>query len=249
VTNNPAKAKEFLESCPCGAITKALGFPALLYKGRAAASLYTHRVTKQDKSALDSVRFGPTLLQEFLRKEANLRTTVIGRKVFSVSIATGDVEDAKYDFRRADILSLPHSPITLPHEVEKACRDVVKSLGLNFGAIDLLRTIDGDLVFLEVNPNGQWLWLETLTGLPMSVTMAKLLAQPIRGGRKQQQAWQGTKRFQHLIPAGRQSLDIPTNEARASKRGHEPIATSVRLNRVGDAGYIHIGDLRFEDSG
>jgi len=52
---------------------------------------------------------------------------------------------------------------------------VVEALGLCFGAIDLIVTPDDDHVFLEVNPNGQWLWIEELTGLPISHAIADLL--------------------------------------------------------------------------
>jgi len=40
-------------------------------------------------------------------------------------------------------------------------------LGLRYSAIDLIRTQDGDLVFLEVNPNGEWMWLEDMCGFPL----------------------------------------------------------------------------------
>lgn len=36
----------------------------------------------------------------------------------------------------------------------------MQSYGLRFGAIDMLRTTASEYVFLEVNPNGQWAWLD-----------------------------------------------------------------------------------------
>ena len=47
-------------------------------------------------------------------------------------------------------------------------------LGLRFGAFDFLVCPDG-WVFLEVNPNGQWAWIETATGLPIASTIADAL--------------------------------------------------------------------------
>ena len=52
------------------------------------------------------------------------------------------------------------------------------SLRLAYGAIDLRRTPEGDYVFLEINPAGQWIFVEEKTGQPMTDAMAKLLAAP-----------------------------------------------------------------------
>ncbi len=53
------------------------------------------------------------------------------------------------------------------------------SLGLRFGALDLLVTEDGRWHFLEVNPNGQWAWIEQVAGLPISATIAEALMRPV----------------------------------------------------------------------
>ena len=49
-------------------------------------------------------------------------------------------------------------------------------LGLEFGAIDLIITPQGNYVFLEVNGNGQFLWAEHLSGVEVSTAIARLLA-------------------------------------------------------------------------
>jgi len=51
-----------------------------------------------------------------------------------------------------------------------------KRLQLVYGAIDMRRTPDGEYYFLEVNPAGQWHFVEQRTGLPISKAMADLLA-------------------------------------------------------------------------
>ena len=52
------------------------------------------------------------------------------------------------------------------------------ALGLNFGCIDLIVRPDGDVVFLECNPNGQWLWIELTTGQKISEAIASFLMNP-----------------------------------------------------------------------
>ena len=51
----------------------------------------------------------------------------------------------------------------------------MKDLGLCFGAIDMILTPKNEYVFLEVNPNGQWGWIEELTRVPISSAVANLL--------------------------------------------------------------------------
>ena len=45
---------------------------------------------------------------------------------------------------------------------------MLKDFGLMFGAFDFIVDQNGDWIFLEINPNGQWLWLEKILGLPIS---------------------------------------------------------------------------------
>ena len=51
-------------------------------------------------------------------------------------------------------------------------------LDLAFYAFDFVISTTGDLYFFEVNPNGQWLWIEQITGMPISKAMAELLSHP-----------------------------------------------------------------------
>jgi glutathione synthase/RimK-type ligase-like ATP-grasp enzyme len=177
VTNEPDAASRFISACPSGAIVKTLAKPAILRAGYAAI-LYTHLITDDDLEQLYSVRFGPTFIQEFIEKKSDIRVTVVGRQVFAVAIQSSGVDLATVDFRRAEVYDLPHEIIALPDSVQQQCIELVAALGLSFGAIDLLCTPDDTLVFLEINPNGQWYWLEWVTGVPISKAMCDLLTRP-----------------------------------------------------------------------
>jgi glutathione synthase/RimK-type ligase-like ATP-grasp enzyme len=60
--------------------------------------------------------------------------------------------------------------------MERRCIALIERLGLNNGAIDLILTPDGRHVFLEVNPTGQWQWIDHLTGLPIANAVCDFLA-------------------------------------------------------------------------
>jgi glutathione synthase/RimK-type ligase-like ATP-grasp enzyme len=174
ITNEVKKAESFVKSCSEGVIVKTLAKAAILSQKR-AATLYTHLLTESDLEHLFAVRFGPTFLQEFIKKSFDIRVTVIGNKLFAVGIESGNVERARVDFRRAEVYDLAHTILDIPQNLQIKCLDLVRALGLSFGAIDLLLTPAGDYVFLEINPNGQWYWLEWVTGIPLSKTMCDLL--------------------------------------------------------------------------
>jgi glutathione synthase/RimK-type ligase-like ATP-grasp enzyme len=175
VTNDVTRAAEFLRSCQNGTVVKVLANPLIVLPDR-AATFYTHLISRADEQIIDSVRYGPTFLQEFAAKAMDVRVTVFGDQLFAVGIDSTHLAEARVDFRRVEAYDLPHAVINLPDEVHRRCLELVRSLGLRFGAIDLLLTPDGGYVFLEINPNGQWYWLEWVTGAPMVKSLCDLLA-------------------------------------------------------------------------
>ncbi len=123
-----------------------------------------------------SLRNTPVLFQSYVEKEAEIRLTVVGEKFFPCRIDSQASERTKHDWRRYDFQKVAHSVCELPIEVETKIRWLMQRFGLVFGAIDLILTPDGRYVFLEVNPAGQWHWIETITGMTISRAIAEWLA-------------------------------------------------------------------------
>jgi glutathione synthase/RimK-type ligase-like ATP-grasp enzyme len=63
----------------------------------------------------------------------------------------------------------------MPEQVEASIMRLMNSFEINFASLDMILTPEGEFVFLELNPNGQWLWLERDLGLPLVAHMADLL--------------------------------------------------------------------------
>lgn len=74
----------------------------------------------------------------------------------------------------------PHESYVLPKEINVKLRMLMKKMNLHFGAIDMIVTPSGDYVFLEINPSGQWGWIEVLTKMPISEAIAEILMKPPR---------------------------------------------------------------------
>ena len=115
----------------------------------------------------------PTILQEHIVGPADVRVTRIGGQMFSACIHTGQGR-SKIDSRLDH--NVPYTPYELPNDVEALLFRLMDELGLVFGTIDLKLTASGEHVFLEINPQGQFLYVEILAGLPISDALADYLA-------------------------------------------------------------------------
>jgi len=175
ITNDPQAFAKFYEDHGGKVIVKIAGRgPTTIPADQA---IYTNLVGSDMLEQADSIRLAPHLFQEYITKQYEVRVTIMGDQLFAVKIDSQSSEATETDWRRPGIEDVDHSVISLPEPVERRCRELVRDLGLNFGAIDLIVTPDNEWIFLEINPNGQWLWLEELTELPMTKTICDLLCQ------------------------------------------------------------------------
>ena len=123
-----------------------------------------------------SLSLCPSLFQAYVEKEYELRIHVIGGDVIAVAIDSQSESKAEIDWRIADFDTLDYKEITLPQDVMEKVRLFVKSLGLNFGIIDMIVTPDNQYIFLEINTNGNWLWIERNAGIEISSQIAEWLS-------------------------------------------------------------------------
>ena len=120
-----------------------------------------------------NVRFAPVIFQEFIPAGIDLRITAIGDRLFPAAIHTRGTE-YEVDFRMV-MDSARFEAVTLPPQVTDSLHALMRHLGLVYGAIDMRRTPDGEYVFLEINPAGQWLFVEERTGQPITEALADLM--------------------------------------------------------------------------
>jgi hypothetical protein len=177
VTNEPEAVPGFVDACGGDAIYKTL-WPYMESRedGRAFA-VYTRRLTGDDVARASRVSLAPGIFQAHVAKRIELRVTVIGARVFAVEIHSQQSERSRDDWRRYDLANTPYAPHTLPPDVEARCRALVRQLGLATGCLDLILTPDERYVFLEINPDGQWYWLERRTGVPLLEHFVEMLIQ------------------------------------------------------------------------
>ena len=133
-------------------------------------------IEDKDLDDLEGLRLAPVTFQDYVHKVADIRVTVVGQDVFAAEILSQENKSSKVDWRATDDPALEHREHEVPSDVSSLCRALVQELGLRFGAIDFGLTQDGSYVFFEINPNGEWLWIETLLGYPIAERIAAWLS-------------------------------------------------------------------------
>lgn len=128
--------------------------------------IYTTQINQDFYQHIDDICCLPVYLQKKIKKEIDVRVTVVGDKVFAASIHSQESEISQTDWRRAATL-LPHTRINLPHNIINRCLNLCQNLSLNFAAIDLILDQESNFWFLEINPNGQWVWIEKILDYPI----------------------------------------------------------------------------------
>ncbi|MDD5032603.1 MAG: hypothetical protein PHC85_00580 [Candidatus Pacebacteria bacterium] len=140
--------------------------------------ILTNILEKEDFSKeqfLLSVGNTPVQFQDYIEKQTEVRVTVVDSQLFPCEIDSQAVERMKVDYRRFDFSKETHRPCKLDSDIEEKIRIFMNKNKLVFGAIDLIKEPNGDFTFLEINPAGQWQWIEVLTGLPISKAIAEWL--------------------------------------------------------------------------
>ena len=171
VTNVPQDVRAFIKAHG-PVIHKPISVPTYLVDGR-AQTVPVDEVTAEEVTG--AVAGTMHLFQQRVDKTADVRVTVIGRRVFAVRIDSG-LLDWRTDYSRHT-----YTPVPVPPDVERAVFTYLEHFGLVFGAFDFALTgperLSDNWVWIECNPSGQWAWMEPATGLPMTAALADLLQQ------------------------------------------------------------------------
>jgi hypothetical protein len=168
MTSDPDRARSFVAS---------IGVDLTVFKMFAATPTVwreTRLVRTEELEILDAVRVAPVIFQEHVLADADIRVTVVGNSVFALAI---DARGTAYplDFRMSLGEALT-GPADLPPGLVKKIRALMAALRLAYGALDFRRTPDGDHVFLEINPAGEFLFAQDRTGQPIARALADWLA-------------------------------------------------------------------------
>ena len=122
---------------------------------------------------LDHVSLCPVVFQEYIPGGDDYRVVLIDEFVQAV---TFDTMNSRYPL---DVSMDPASRCrtdVIPDPLLAALRAFMSRLGLRYGAFDLRRKPGGEFVFLEINPAGQFLYLDLRANTGVAKAMANALS-------------------------------------------------------------------------
>lgn len=170
VTNSAQEAYRFAELHGGRVVAKALYKP-LLEEPDGDSFVFANVVDTDDLADVEALRLAPLILQPVLSPKEDYRVTVVGDTVLSARLVRGVGGPVDWRRDRSDVRFVLED---LPEELTDQCRRFVREAGLRFGAIDLV-LYQGRYFFLEINPNGEWGWLQKPHGIPIAEALCDLL--------------------------------------------------------------------------
>lgn len=173
VSNDPVSVVAFSEK-ENGLLLKTLGYIKLDAVGN--DFLYSERFSHEELSnSHAAIQSCPVFAQQYVEKRFEYRVMVIGHRVLACRIDSQASPMTKTDWRHYDFDNVEHLRADLPQSVQERLVRFMRKIELNYGALDLIETPDGDYVFLEVNPCGQWGWIEHYASLQIPQAVAVML--------------------------------------------------------------------------
>ncbi|GII05615.1 MvdC/MvdD family ATP grasp protein [Planobispora takensis] len=173
-TNDPAELVPAYERAGGGLIAKQINSDEFTVDG-AEHRAYTTVLNRRHLTSRHRLQHEPVILQPYVPKAVELRVIVVGERVFAAEIDARASRTARDDWRHYDDDRVRYAAHRLPDALERACVELTASLGLTYGAIDLILSPDGEYTFLEINPNGAWGFVEQRAGLPVGDAIADWL--------------------------------------------------------------------------
>jgi glutathione synthase/RimK-type ligase-like ATP-grasp enzyme len=165
VTNDPSIVRSFVSKH--SSIAKTLS-SSLFGSAPQERVIFTNRLELGNLQSDAAIFAAPFILQQEIPKRCDLRITVVGRRVFAAEILSQAHKETEVDWRAGARPDLIHREHSLPDVMTERCISFTRLLGLKFAAIDLVLDQDNKYWFLELNPNGQWAWIENRLGMTIA---------------------------------------------------------------------------------
>lgn len=181
---------EIPETLATSSPRQALGFinshSKIVYKafwGSQAVWRPTRVFTESMRDELYRLTTCPVIFQEYIDGYEDYRVTIIDDTLESVCF---DLSKTRYPYDVRIDTANPCFKKSLPAELERKLKSLMISMDLRYAAIDLRLSKSGVYYFLELNPAGQFLYLDLAAGSGIAACMARCLSagscEPARTG-------------------------------------------------------------------
>ena len=175
ITNSAKELKAFMTET-AGPLVAKMQSSFAIYREGEEHVVFTNEITPEPLETLDQLQFCPMMFQQKLDKALELRITIIGKEIFSFAIDSQKLPASRVDWRKEGAaLVNDWQPHPLPDEINRALLQLMDTYCLNYGAIDLILTPEGEYYFLELNAAGEFFWLDERCNHAISRQLAAVL--------------------------------------------------------------------------
>ena len=179
ITNDPEEVRKFFFDQQGQIISKVLHHHDVNSR-RNTFSIYSRKVTLKDLDLLGKLEPSPCIFQQMIARKKEIRVTIIGHDVFATELVLPNGVTDVDDIHRYGVRNMKKHAITLSNDFEKKCIDIIKSLDLTYGTIDIIEGLDDQYYFLEINSIGDWYWIEKETNQPITKAIVDSIKNMIR---------------------------------------------------------------------
>lgn len=121
---------------------------------------YTAKVDERNLPDDETLQMSPSIFQVEVKKKYELRITCFGDYIVAAKLNSQQHPEGQIDWRAIPFQEMEVEPYQLPADIEIKIRLLMRRLGIVFGCFDFIVTPDNNYYFLEVNEQGQFLWVE-----------------------------------------------------------------------------------------
>jgi len=159
ISNDPFDIKKFINQKNGKVVYKTL-YPMTWISDSEIRLTYTSPISIDDLPADNILQLSPGIFQNLITKNYELRVTYFGVHYIAVKIDSQAHDQAQLDWRSAPTYELILEQVMLPDKLDQLCQQFMKELNIVFGCFDFIVTPEGEYYFLEINEQGQFLWIE-----------------------------------------------------------------------------------------
>jgi len=141
---------------------------------------YTELYSKEDFDKTKDISVFPSLAMDVIDKKLEIRSFFLDGTFYSMAILSQNNDQTKVDFRKYDkVRPNKCEPFKLPLGIEKKLKSVFQDVNLNCGSVDIIVNTQGDYIFLEINPVGQY----GMTSYPCNYDLDNVIAKYLMNGK------------------------------------------------------------------
>jgi hypothetical protein len=161
LTQSPEAVRQFWTKHKHHIVVKPLSGGYIEHQGQKEDTvIYTSSVSEEAIKNVELICECPTLFQERINKAVDIRVCYLDGVATAVELVALENGQQRLDIRRDNMRDVNYRVLKMPTDVEVMLVKLLRSYNLRFAAVDFVIDREGNWVFLEINPNGQWAWLD-----------------------------------------------------------------------------------------